>query len=503
MSALSRLIQDYRDNLDKTDENDNALDFRNLFKDVLRQAPYFLRYALDDRRPDLFMIYMTDYSDKDNEIVRECNGIILDRHDFSIVAYGMNKMQDRTVAYHDGKMSPKFDDFDIEEAEDGTVLTVFNHRNEWIVSTKRNIDASMVKWSSPRNFLQLLCDAVPDGDALGTFARDLDPEYTYSFILLHPENHLVVQHQKPRIVYISKRNRKTLQESNVSSAENRVQIGEDGKRETGQRTFEWAVERNSMDPRRCLENLNKEERVDGRIEESKRGIILSKKVGHNVERTMIDYKWFYEANQLRKGQPSMHLSYLACNPEEKQKMRKYFGPLPMFNEIDVLLRNLAQYTFAVYRDSYVRKQFKVSPEHPICKTLRRLHYDYYKTTKEPIRMHDVLDVLRNTHPRVLDYMLRYFSTYGFQIPTVVQQQSQMQHPQQHQHQRRLSENDMREQRSSVDKPSSSFPANAHDRITILSRNGVTNPTVAESAQPDEVDKCTEALTSLSVSEKMS
>jgi len=396
MSALLKLISEWKNGRKSED-----CDFRDLFKEHLHKEPYFLRYSLDKQRPNLFMIYITDMSDRNNELVQECNGIILDRSDYSVVAFGMKRMKDLTEQFHRGDVEISFDDYKLEESEDGAVLTVYNYDNIWMVSTKRSIDAKNVKWSSQRNFYQLLSDAFVDGKPDEMFSRDLEKEFTYSFILLHPENHLVIQHSKPELVYVSRRSLKTLKEDNIASVD-----------EASVPALEWAGVRSSLDKTVAEDRLK---RKNGN-NYNKRGVIFSRlSQSGDYERSYVDYKWFQEANLLRHGKPSLHLSYLACGPDEKQKMRQYFGNQNIFNVIDDLLRNLTRYIFSVYKDSYVRKQFKVPNNSPIYRTIRKLHYDY-KTTGEPVRIHHVVNAIDNIPPEVLDGILLHYSTYGFYAP---------------------------------------------------------------------------------------
>jgi hypothetical protein len=393
MSHLLKVISDWRNG-----RSAKECDFRDLFKQHLHKPPYYLRYSLDKQRPDLFMIYITDYSNRDEDLVQECNGIIVDSRDYSIVAYGMNRMLDKTKDYHSGQFRlPEGEDYRYEEAEDGAVLSVFQYEGSWVVSTKRNIDAKNVRWSSQKNFYQLLGEAFPNNDPQTCFQKDLQSGYTYSFILLHPENHLVIPHSKIELLYISRRNNTTLEEENMATDE------------PGKNHFDWASSRQIMNRESCLKRLSEHR---GKV---KRGIICYRKTLKSVQRIMIDYKWFNEANELRKGMPSLHLSYLACSPEEKQKMRQYFGNQHVFNQMDDLLRNLIRYTYAVYRDSYVRKQFKVLPDDPIYKTIRKLHNEF-KTTGQPIRIHHVVNVIESIPAHILDSILSYFSAYGFYRP---------------------------------------------------------------------------------------
>lgn len=412
MSALLKLIHDWESSIsgdaDAARQQLEPRDFRNLFKDVLHKSPYFLRYSLDSSRPNLFLIHMTDYSDRSNEVVQECNGIILENENYNIIGYGMNRMLDKTEEYAHGKFVPDWEGTFMEEAEDGTVLTVFNHGGTWIVSTKRNIDARNVKWSSTKSFYELLEDAVPGGNVSQTFDKDLDKDYTYSFVLLHPENHLVISHREPKLIFVSRRNMKTLQEDLLSTSDDIP-------------SFSWANKRDALSKETAQQKLSSLTRSN------RRGLIFCRKQASSVsvDRYMIDYKWFAEANQLRKGLPTLHLSYLACSPAERQKLRGYFGNLQQFNIIDGLLRDIIRYTYDVYKESYIRKQYKVDYNHPIYKTVRKLH-NGYKLTGEPVRIHHVIEVVDGIPLHVLDKMLWYFYSNGFQCPMAVQQEQQPQ-----------------------------------------------------------------------------
>jgi hypothetical protein len=402
MASLLKLIAEWR-----KDRPTDECDFRDLFKEHLHKAPYFLRYSLSKQHPNLFMIYITDYSQLDNDLVRECNGIILDRNNYSIVAYGMDRMFNKTEDYHSGSYElPDGNDTDtseytFEEAEDGTVLTVFYYIDSWLVATKRNIDASKVKWSSHRNFYQLLSDAIPNQNVQVTFDKDLDRNFTHSFILLHPENHLVVPHSTVKLIYVSKRDNSTLDEVNL------VRSDEDPQPLT------WASCRIALSRNDSVEKLSPQAHTF-----SGRGIICSRKLGNSIERIVIDYICFNEANTLRKGMPSLRLSYLACDAEERQKIRQIFGHQALFDTIDLLLNQFVHYVHAVYRDSYVKKRYKIAQDDPVYKTIRRVHYEY-RSSGEAIRNHHVVNIVENIPPHILDTLLSYYVAYGFYPPKVL------------------------------------------------------------------------------------
>src|SRR4051812_24061037 len=112
MSNLLQFIADWQ-------ERNPGAEYQELFRSHLHQHPYYLRYALDRQRKDLFMVYQTDRSDKNDAIVKECNGIILDKGDYHIVAYGMKGRIDETENYHLGNFPIDFAQYDLEEVDDG------------------------------------------------------------------------------------------------------------------------------------------------------------------------------------------------------------------------------------------------------------------------------------------------------------------------------------------------------------------------------------------------
>ena len=266
------------------------------------------------------------------------------------------------------------------------------------MSTNRRIDASRVRWASDKSFSVMLCDALPVKDIISMyklFDDTLDKNYTYSFILLHPENRLVIKHEKASVVAVGCRNNTTLLEDDEKLA-----------------LISWARLPEKLTIETALKKLASIEVF------SKRGVILTDKKENGYERYKVDYNWFSKACVLRKNLPTLELSYLACSAEERRMMKSLFGYDELFRYMDNLLRMLSKYSFETYRDSYVRKQYKVSPEHPIHPVMSRLHY-IYKTGGEPIRMHHVRDVLDNLPYYQIDAMLYFFTTGGFLPPNQV------------------------------------------------------------------------------------
>ncbi len=69
--------------------------------------------------------------------------------------------------------------------------------NQWIVSTSRCIDATKAYWNSNKSFYELFIDCIGDYDL-----NQLDINKCYTFIILHPENRIVLNYLEPSCIHI-------------------------------------------------------------------------------------------------------------------------------------------------------------------------------------------------------------------------------------------------------------------------------------------------------------
>jgi len=363
---------------------------------------------VDNNRPDLLLIYSTPLSVKSDLIVKECNGIILDKIDYSIIAYGLDNIIDLTGREFIQTFDNKGDIGDgnkgegmVHETEDGSLMRIFFYRDEWIVSTSRKIDASRVNWSSEKTFLTLVKEAVgietiksenksedESTQELQTlFNKELSKEYTYSFVLVSPDNFNVIKYTLPRLVYISRRHNVTLLEEGD----------------------------NMPNFNCCLPRLLNFDQVKSNLNDccklEKRGVV-------GVYENFIykcDYNWFRNAEKLRYNMPSLKLSYLACSYSERVQFKTLFGDendQAMYNDIDNIVKNLTFESYKIYKESFIKKKYMVPIDHPVFYIVSRLH-NLYKSRSVPISLHDVFMVMNNIPVDIMDKTLTFFSLNGF------------------------------------------------------------------------------------------
>jgi len=167
---------------------------------LLNEEPYCLNIRYSD---DLYRFHYTDKSDKTNPVVKECAGIVLEMSTNEIVSYGMN-------AFEDEKINPVPSGTLITRSIDGTLIRLFHREGVWHISTTKSIDAGQAYWSSNKNFKELFLEACEKTTFDWT---ELNVDYTYSFVLQHPECRNVSPIDSGmRIIHVATRDLCTLKE---------------------------------------------------------------------------------------------------------------------------------------------------------------------------------------------------------------------------------------------------------------------------------------------------
>lgn len=86
---------------------------------------------------------------------------------------------------------------------DGTMISVFWSpiTNEWVLSSRSKFHAAG-NFMSPSPFRELFKEAIPNGLTLEDFLLGLDKEYSYTFVLCHPEHKHVILAKEPRMYLV-------------------------------------------------------------------------------------------------------------------------------------------------------------------------------------------------------------------------------------------------------------------------------------------------------------
>ncbi len=195
----------------------NIIDYEQV-KNLLISEPYKISVKYDN---DLYRLYSNKLFDEraEYDIFRECSGIIFDRKEVDkIVCYCMNNSEEiKIIDNNDINETIKnikfinitdWDKIKIYKLYDGSMVRLYYHNDKWNVATTKCIDASKAKWGSSKSFYELFTECIHDINIY----EHLDKNKCYSFIILHPENKIVVEHTKPSIIHVSTRDLTTLDE---------------------------------------------------------------------------------------------------------------------------------------------------------------------------------------------------------------------------------------------------------------------------------------------------
>lgn len=125
---------------------------------------------------DLYMLSFTDDSDMTNQLVRECNGVILEKETNRVVHHCFDKTYEG-VADFPGKVP---EDAKKEIMPEGSIVRVYYWNGHWQVGTSRLINAAMSFWRSDKSFKELFYENFNGWDSL-------EYGFCYTFILSHPE----------------------------------------------------------------------------------------------------------------------------------------------------------------------------------------------------------------------------------------------------------------------------------------------------------------------------
>ena len=196
------------------------------WREILTNAPYNL--IIKDDGGFTILKYSQINSDFNDEIVRECRGLIIDK-DYTPVCVPFFKFGNYGEPY---AAQIDWESAKVEEKIDGSLIKVWNYGGKWIVSTNGTIFAEKASIGSETDnsangtkqgimtnkfssFGDLFHSALNN---IGFDIESLNPQFTYMFELVSPYNRVVVPYDSIDVYHIGTRN-------NISFKETELDIG--------------------------------------------------------------------------------------------------------------------------------------------------------------------------------------------------------------------------------------------------------------------------------------
>ena len=191
-------------------ELEKVLNENGNWYEILSNQPYFLK--IKNKGNYYIFCYDTFNSDFNQKIVQESRGIIFYKNNdkFIPVCVPMFKFFN-----YSSPNAAKIDwsSAKIQEKVDGSLIKLFYH-NGWKWATNGMIDANDAPLSDTENLANFmdLIKKTKEYEIINENLDTLEKDVTYMFELISPYNSVVVPYKETKLIKLSERNNKTLQE---------------------------------------------------------------------------------------------------------------------------------------------------------------------------------------------------------------------------------------------------------------------------------------------------
>jgi hypothetical protein len=164
-------------------------DCNQLCKDLFKQGILTKQYNDDG----LILIYNKFDDFNMSQLKRECRSLVLDSTTLKIIAYSCETPNTDTVLESDTSI--------ISESIEGTLLSVFSHKDKWYMSTRRCLDSDKSIFTSDpvtisKSHYQMFEEVLKktEYNDFNNFSRSLDITKSYYFVLIHYENKHIIDY---------------------------------------------------------------------------------------------------------------------------------------------------------------------------------------------------------------------------------------------------------------------------------------------------------------------
>lgn len=291
-------------------------------------------------------LLISNNSDDCNQLELECNGLILEKETNKVVAMCQNKFLKITDKSFNMLKNPVYK---AKYCEDGTVIRLYNYNNVWITATTKCIDARNSYWSSEKTFDNMFWEIFGDNTS------SLDKNFTYSFILIHTENRIVVKHRKNELIYINRINNLTKEEEFTNPF-----------------TFPSSIE---LPFEIDFDNL------DNYSSEYKRGLIIKFKEQDTWKSFQHDFTHYTKIKEVRGNVPMIRMRYLELLGDQESLTlleTNYTEHLMLFSMIKHSMDNLYKEIHNLYFQSHIKHSITITDKHRLYRCLKQLHGIYKK-----------------------------------------------------------------------------------------------------------------------------
>jgi hypothetical protein len=324
--------------VENTDPN-----YHRKLQQFLRQSPYNIKMVWSN---NLLLLNANKNSDTSLPAVRQSNGLVVDSDTKQVVCYSFNLMQEYSSDNEqlNNELRSNWRDYTVQRLFDGTVIRLVYYNNKWCTMTLKSTNAAKVYWSSRSSFEELFFSAANN---LQLDQSALNTNYCYTFILMHPDNQLVVPYNRPNLYLLC-----TYDLTNNTYVDNtRVNINVSSVPTLTFSTFDALLaEYTSTDSKLPF------------TEDTNLGYILVN--NRTGERVKMETELYKNAKELKGNVPVVNFRIVelihSSNFEYEQVLRDFVTYFPQYEDnvekVVKLVKSLPGYLLNVYRKRTMRQE---------------------------------------------------------------------------------------------------------------------------------------------------
>lgn len=257
---------------------------------------------------------------------------------------------------------------------------MYYYEGKWCIATNRCIDAKKARWQSYKTFYDYFQEAA---QLYLLNKNNLKTHCTYLFVLCHPENRIVVPHERVELYHVGTIDNQTFEEI---------------EHDIGIKT-PVVVDM----PLETVSNPIHLEQLDWKHPGY---VVVWNSSNSSKKRYKIRNPKFEYVNQLRGNSLNMTEHYLTLRAEQPQRFIEFCKYFPEYSTIEDSLNMVARYVHGLYLNYYVNKTIEYVPDRISWRILSELHRRYIRT-KEATTLDIVQNFIRSMPNAELAQLLRF------------------------------------------------------------------------------------------------
>ena len=178
--------------IDEYKKKNNEIIIEDFKKKLYEEYSIMTKYNEED---NLMLLYHKFNMPTNSEFEQDCRSLVLDMDNFKVIAYTcpnpiINKTAQQFLLNNTDLV------LDMYKCYEGTVISLFNHKNKWYVSTRRCLDSKDSIWGDT-NYCEMFMEVIAkENITFDEFTSKLDTNLGYYFILIHHKNINVINYSK-------------------------------------------------------------------------------------------------------------------------------------------------------------------------------------------------------------------------------------------------------------------------------------------------------------------